>query len=251
MRSFVQFIQILIATLLLLIAGAASSQSLSLVCDNYPPYQIVRNGSVDGYSTRLVRVILKEMGVGITSLDVLPWKRAMGHLENNMADALFSANFTKERAAFAHYPSESLVQSPWVVWVREDTALQYNSFEDLNGGIIGVVRGYAYTPEFWQYLNRQQNFEEETDDDTNFRKLSAGRLQFVIAELGNGYQIIHDLQLQGIVPLTDRPIKTDGLFIIFNKKTVSKEFVDEFSQKLRSFRSTEAYRSIHDSYFGH
>ena len=132
-----------------------------------------------------------------------------------------------------------------------DTALQYDSFEDLNEGIIGVVRGYAYTPEFWQYLNRQQNFEEETDDDTNFRKLSAGRLQFVIAELGNGYQIIRDLQLQGIVPLTDRPIKTDGLFIIFNKKTVSKEFVDEFSQKLRSFRSTEAYRSIHDSYFGH
>lgn len=45
-----------------------------------------------------------------------------------------------------------------MVWVREDTALQYDSFEDLNEGIIGVVRGYAYTPEFWQYLNMHQNF---------------------------------------------------------------------------------------------
>lgn len=246
-----QIIHILLFLLLLLNGKPASSQSLTLVCDNYPPYQTVKNDTVDGYSTRIVRIILKEMEAEIKRLDVLPWKRALNAMETSKADALFSANYTEERAAYAYYPSEPLVQSPWVIWVREEDGIQYDSFSDLDDGIVGVVRGYSYTPEFWKYLKKGHNYEEVTDDDTNFRKLHGGRIKYIIAELGNGLQIISELKLKGIIPLTAQPVKTDGLYITFNKKTVQKSFVDDFSRRLTAFRGTDTYQKIYQSYFKH
>lgn len=54
-------------------------------------------------------------------------------IEKCKADALFSANFTKDRTEFAFYPDEKIINSPWVMWVREKDELKFESFDDLLG----------------------------------------------------------------------------------------------------------------------
>lgn len=244
-------IQTFVIILALVYGTPAFSQSLTIVCDNYPPYQIAKTETVEGFSTRIVQTILQEMDVEIKSLEIFPWKRALLLIEQGQVDALFSANYTEDRAVYAAYPSEPLVQTPWVIWARTEDTTEYDSLDDLNDGTVGVVRGYSYTTELWNHLKARNNYEEATDDDTNFRKLAAGRIRYVVAELGNGYQIINDLHLKQIAPITAHPVKIDGLYIIFNKRTVPQSLVDTFSRKLKKFRQTEAYRELWRQYFVH
>jgi polar amino acid transport system substrate-binding protein len=52
-----------------------------------------------------------------------------------------------------------------------------------------------------------------------------------------------------VVPLLSRIIKQDNLYIIFSKKTVTPDFVKEFSQELRHFKKTDEYLLIYEKYF--
>jgi len=231
--------------------GADSEfKRLSVVCDAWPPYQIAENGRLSGFSTKIVEIVFVRMKTAVPTIDIYPWKRAILMIENGKADALFSANFTEDRTAFAFYPDEPIISSPWVMWVREEDDLIFRSFDDLLGKKVGIVRGYSYTPEFWNFVKKYNIYEEVTNDEINFKKLNLGRIDFVLAEFGNGLHIIRKLKLNKIIPLIKNPVKTDGLYLIFNKKTVSRSFVDRFSEELKRLKQENLYENLYEKYFG-
>ncbi|MEZ4529358.1 MAG: ABC transporter substrate-binding protein, partial [Desulfobacterales bacterium] len=212
-------------------------------------YQMVEHNKLTGFGTELVKTVLERMDVKIRSLHVYPWKRAIAMMEKGQPDALFSANYTKERENFVWYPEEPLIQSPWILWVREEDRLKFDSLEDLREKRIGVVRGYSYTSEFLDFIQKFAEIDEVTDDATNFRKLNAGRVDYVAAELGNGYWLLKKLKLKKIIPLRDKPIKSDGLYLIFSKSRISKETAEQFSAELKKFKQEEAYQILCKKYF--
>ncbi|MDY0362752.1 MAG: transporter substrate-binding domain-containing protein [Desulforegulaceae bacterium] len=226
------------------------AKDLEIACDIWPPYQIKTNNSLTGYSVELVKAVAGKIdGQNVTIKDY-PWKRALHMVSSGEIDALFSANYTKEREDFAFYTKEPLIVSPWVVWVKEDSGIDFKTFDDLSGLSCGVVRGYSYTNEFWDFLKTKGRFSEVADDETNFKKLDAGRINYTVSELGNGYQIINKLGLKGIIPILHTPVKKDGLYIIFNKNRVSKDLVDKFSKTLEEFKKTSEYELLYNNYFG-
>lgn len=229
----------------------AKTSVINVICDEWAPYQIVEENGVSGFSTRIVESVLEKMGIDTRRIKPYPWKRAIIMLEKGSADALFSANYTEARTEFAYYPEEMLVQSPWVMWARKDSGLKYDSLDDLKGKRVGLVRGYSYTPEFWDFIKKHASYEEVSNDVMNFKKLNAGRVDYVLAELGNGLYLAGKLGLNRIIPLKNNPVKTDGLYIIFNKKNVSRQLVDRFSDELKKFKRESLYRNLHDQYFNH
>jgi polar amino acid transport system substrate-binding protein len=228
----------------------ADERAITLVCDEWPPYQVTEKNRVSGFCTKVVEEVFKKMGVKIAGLDVYPWKRAIAMLEMGKTDALFSANFTRERTAYAHYPKEPLIQSPWVVWVREEDGFTFNALSDLKYKKVGVVRGYSYTGEFWDYIKKNAKPDEVTDDETNFKKLNAARIDCTVAELGNGYHILKELKIKRIIPLKNRPIKEDGLYVLFNKTTISEAFVKKFSAELKKVKEGLLYPYLYNEYLG-
>ncbi|MFP4583594.1 MAG: substrate-binding periplasmic protein [Desulfococcaceae bacterium] len=241
------------ALLLLFIAAPsapAASSSLRMVCDEWPPYQIVRDGNVSGFSVELITAALASMDVAPGPIDAFPWKRAIHILRSGRADALFSANFSEDRLRFARYPSEPLVESSWVIWVHRKAEFSYEEMADLRGKRIGVVSGYSYTPSFWQFIRKRAAVDPVTKDETNFRKLSAGRLDCIVAELGNGLFIRRSLGLDNLTPLRDHPIKVDGLYLIFQRDRVSEETVARFSNALKKFKESPAHSGLRQKYFG-
>ncbi|WDP87554.1 MAG: transporter substrate-binding domain-containing protein [Desulfobacter sp.] len=214
----------------------AESKKLTILCDIWPPYQTVENGRLSGFSTKIVSIVFKRMGADVATFKPYPWKRAILMIERGKADALFSANFTKARADFAFYPDEPIVTSPWVIWGNKDNKIEFRSFDDLYGKTVGIVRGYSYTPEFWNFAKKYNVYVEVPNDEMNFKKLNAGRIDFALAEFGNGVHIVKRLNLNKIIPFVKNPVKTDGLYIIFNKKTVSTSFVNAFSKELKKLK---------------
>ncbi|MGL1930585.1 MAG: transporter substrate-binding domain-containing protein [Desulfotalea sp.] len=227
----------------------AELKKINIICDEWAPYQIVENGNVSGFSTKIVEIVLKRMNVDVVNIEAYPWKRAISMLEKGGADALFSANYTKKRSNFAYYPEETIVNSPWVMWVREEDDLKFESFDDLLGKRIGLVRGYSYTTDLWDFVKKHNIYEEVVNDEQNFRKLNAGRIDYITAELGNGLYIVKTLGIDKIIPLKDNPIKSVGLYIIFSQKNVPKSFVDKFSDELKKLKQESLYKFLYDEYF--
>jgi polar amino acid transport system substrate-binding protein len=243
----VVFIMLLLAvTTLPFYAAQKTERPLVLVCDVWPPYQTQHDGRVNGFATRVVHHVLNGMGVPVKSTKAFPWQRAMGIFQAGGADVLFSANHTADREMFARYPEESLVDSPWILWSRKKNL---RSLDDLRGLKIGVVSGYSYTLEFWDYIETHCVVEKVHSDAINFKKLAMGRLDAIAAEYGNGRHVLNSLHLKGIRPHTDIVVKTDGLYAIFNKNTVTEKFVQEFSFRLKEYKASEGYRDLYRAYF--
>lgn len=244
-RSFVS--RCLVPVLVFVFWATAGAADLKVVCDEWPPYQIVENDAVTGFSTEIVTAVFASAGLSIEGIKAYPWKRALYMLEKGEADALFSANRTPEREVVFRYPDESLFDSPWVFWARED-GKGFRSLEDLKGRKVGVVNGYSYTPEFWAFLNQNGVADVANSDEQNFRKLEARRVDYVAAELGNGYHLLHQLKFKGIVPILDHPIKTDGLYVAFNPRGVPAETVARFGRELQAFKRSPAYEALRQKY---
>ncbi|XXJ19037.1 substrate-binding periplasmic protein [Desulfovibrio caledoniensis] len=218
-----------------------------LVCDIWPPYQMETENGYTGLSVDVVRAVYTRMGMDNIEIMALPWKRALDMVRFGDADGLFSANLTPERALSFAYPKEPLFESPWVIWTRKGTTIR--SLNDLKGKKIGVVLGYSYTPEFWDFIQTYCSVEEVYSDKINFRKLALGRLDATVADIGNGLTLAASVE-GGIHPNFDYEIKRDGLYLMFNKERTSERFVKKFSDTLKAFKQTEEYRSILKKYLG-
>ncbi|MEF2230230.1 MAG: transporter substrate-binding domain-containing protein [Pseudodesulfovibrio sp.] len=225
-----------------------TEQPVRLVCDIWPPYQMRDQDGITGFSTEMVTAVFKRMGTPVQSLEAFPWKRALEILESGHAEALFSANYTRDRDIFAHYPSENLFDSPWIIWTRTETAVR--TLDDLKGKSVGVVIGYSYTRDFWEFIQTHCKVEQVTTDEINLQKLANHRLDAVAAEYGNALHIIRNLGLKGITPRRDVVIKSDGLYIIFNRTGVGDAFVHRFAEELKIFKTTPQHQALRAKYFG-
>ncbi|PTX91544.1 transporter substrate-binding domain-containing protein [Opitutus sp. ER46] len=240
------------SALAVLVAGSVATAApppatLRLGCESWPPYEYHDGTRARGFSVEVVQRVLGQMGATSGQIQILPWARAQEMAYRGELDAVFSTSFSEQRSEFCHFPAESLIESRWVLFIRQADLgrLRFERFEDLKGHRVGVVRGYSYTPEFWAFLSANLGFEETPSDLQNFRKLGAERIDYVACELNVGRHLVRTLGLEGkIVPLVDHPLKAGGLYVMFSKKTVPREFVDRFSTALKAFKQTPDYAEM-------
>ncbi|MCW7752603.1 transporter substrate-binding domain-containing protein [Desulfobotulus sp. H1] len=238
-------------------SGPAMGKSLKIVTDEWPPYEFKAgepgNEYVSGFATEVILEVLKNMNVAIDGrIQQYPWARAERMVIDGYADLLYTAVYNPERAQVTHYATESLMDSSWSFFIRSEDKnnIRFSTFNDLTRKTIGVVRGYAYTPELWEFMRSQKNFEEVTNDQFNIQKLMAGRIDTTVMDYGNGLYLINQMGLSGsIIPLP-KPIETTSLYVVFSKNTVEKDFVDKFSDELKKFKTSASYKDIYRKYFG-
>jgi polar amino acid transport system substrate-binding protein len=256
MRKGIAFF-LVAASLLLTPFGALAQTKITVGTDIWPPYEFTEgpeNNRLTGFSTEVVRAVFQRMNVEIAGdVQLYPFARLERLVLTGEIDAIYSIAFNESRDKCCHFPAEPIINSLWVLFIRKEDegVLKFSSFEDLKGKRIGVVRGYTYSPEFWRFLETQRHLADEaTNDEQNFRKLVRERVHFVAADYANATALLKKLQLTDkVVPLMQNPIRSTPLHIIFNKKNISKKFVDDFSMQLKAFKTTAEYREIYKKYF--
>lgn len=224
---------------------------LQLVTDQWIPYENLSDAAAPGFSTEVLERVLAAMGQE-ASFEEFPWARAAELVFRGERDAIFTAFYNEERAQFCYFPKEPLARDKWIFFVRTADVgkLKFSSFEDLVGHEIAVLRGASISPEFWDFVRQHHNVAETASDETDFRMLEAGRVDYVVASFVNGVRLIGSLGLDGkIEPLLSRNLKEDNLYVIFSKDRVSPDFVDAFSEALHQFKQTEAFQAIYRKYF--
>jgi polar amino acid transport system substrate-binding protein len=245
------FLGVACAVTLVLAGQPSIAAPLRLVTDQWIPYENLSDPEAPGFSTEVLKGVFASMSQE-ASFEEFPWARAAQLVFRGERDALFTAFYNDERARFCHFPKEPLARDKWIFFVRTADAgrLRFSSFEDLVGHEIAVLRGASISPEFWDFVRQHRNIAETASDEANFRMLDAGRVDYVVASFVNGMRLIRSLGLEGkIEPLSSRSLKEDNLYVIFSKERISPAFVEAFSEALRRFKQTEAFRAIYRKYF--
>lgn len=235
---------------------ANAGTELTVGTDEWPPYEYVEgaagNDFVTGFSTEVILAVFNKMNIQVKDrISLFPWVRGEIMLLNGELDMLYSAGSNPDRAQIVHYPKESLMETSWSFFIRkkDEGKLKYESFDDLKGKKIGVVRGYYYSPEFLEFIRTEKNFEDVAYDDQNLKKLVHGRLDYIVMDKMNGFYLIKKMGLSDKVVAIKKPLNTVSIYAIFSKETVEKSFVDSFSAALGEFKTSFEYKLIYKKYF--
>lgn len=138
------------------------AKPIELVYVSFPPYEENIDGKPAGILIQIVEQVFKKADIPF-NLTFLPFKRGYELVKKGDYDGLF--NFYQIDARLPHFDfSAPIIKNPLVFFVHKDSAMTYESLEDLNQKKIGVVIGYTYGKEF--------------DDAKNFIKDAAGEHQY-------------------------------------------------------------------------
>lgn len=233
----------MIVTVLMPITSIA--EELVFVTSIWPPYVIEENGKIEGIDADTVREICKRQGID-GKIQNVPWKRALYLVEKGEADAIFSPKSNEERAAFLFFPKEPLNIEKTVIAAKKGSKISASSLNDFEGKIIGIVRGYVYSPEF----DKHPALRKKTcdNDDQMVAMLNQNRLELIVGEEGGIKFIAKKLgfQIETVYILEETPN-----FVAFSKTKgeKGKSMAENFSQTLIDLKEDGTYEKIRSKYF--
>jgi polar amino acid transport system substrate-binding protein len=239
---------------------SASAEPLRLVTFYLPPYMDLNNDKAPGLSVEVVRQVLAGMGQE-ASFEELPLVRGWAMIPTGERDGIFGVMRTGERTQICHFPDEPLKQEQWVFFVRTADAekLKFSSFDELVGhdiAVAGMLTGAFLSPSYvtpglWKlFSEHHNNLIETTGSAMPLRMLAAGRVDYAIVNLSVGTRDLAEMGLSGsIEPLESKVVMEGGYRVCFSKARVEPAFVGTFSNALKQFKQTEAYRAIYRKYF--
>ncbi|HEY8881602.1 MAG TPA: transporter substrate-binding domain-containing protein [Roseateles sp.] len=160
--------------------GAAAADELLLgVTENLPPLNYLDDGSAQGFSVELLRLMAAHAGVRL-ELQVLPWLRALQVAEATPQSALFSLTRTPEREAQFQWVGPIAQRRILLYKLASRADLTLTQLSELGSSRIGVVRDSAADRALQAMgLKPGAELEHGLDDATNLRKLLAGRMEYV------------------------------------------------------------------------
>lgn len=186
---------------------------ITISTGDYPPFnsQTMKHGGL------ILRIVTEAFGREGISVDYVfyPWARAYEVSKAGAVDGTAHWYDSEERRR--HHLYSTPIFRETIVWFHlKETPFVWSDLESLAGLRIGAVRGYTYTKEFYDLIEAGSlHVEFVSDDDQNYRKLLARRID--------------------IVP----EVVDVGLFLI--NRTYPPETAQLFTQHSRPFVTNESY----------
>lgn len=237
---------------------ATDRTSLTLAAENWPPYSYLspQNNKVIGLSTEIIEKVLKNMDVSITYNNIYPWARAQQEVFKGNIDAAYTASYSTERDKFCYFPVEAIIESDWVLFIHssEKSRLKFSDYADLTDKSIGLVRGYNYPKAFKTFISDNSNLQYVSDEVQNINKLLHQRFDYMPAVketvlfLSAQTPILLQKHASSKLYAFPKTIKKAKFYLMFSKKTVSAEFVQQFSSALAEFKLTSEYTLLRQKY---
>jgi polar amino acid transport system substrate-binding protein len=217
---------VMVASLLLVSVQPVLSEKMTILTENLPPLNYVKDGVLVGPSVEIVREIQRRLG-SHEQIEVYPWARAYKRALEDENVVLFSMTYTKARHDKFKWIGP-LAKKRDILVAKKGSGIEINSLEDAKKvKRIGTLRDD--TRERLLKSLGFTNLEPVSDERKNAKKLILGRIDLwtykkpglrTVCELaGVDYDEVEELY----------HLREIELMIAFSKKTS-----DEIVQKWRN-----------------
>jgi polar amino acid transport system substrate-binding protein len=197
--------------------SAQNFKKLRVVTSSYPPYQ-GQELPGGGVFDNLAMKVLREAGYKV-ELVYRPWTRAIKEAKEGEADAILGVWENDERRQWFEF-SQPLVENSLVFlcMIKNPECKASADPPNLKGKRLGLALGYSYPKEVRE---SQAAFEYEQTEETNFKKLLGGRIQYMLVDRSVAYYFMqqrnlrYDVDVRMILP----SVATQNLHIGFSKQS--------------------------------
>ncbi|MGD9368903.1 MAG: transporter substrate-binding domain-containing protein [Desulfobacteraceae bacterium] len=240
--------------IILLICGigypseGSAETPLIIATGELPPY--VSTNPKESVMTEVFNELGRLMDVTFV-FRFMPWKRCESAVQELEAWGAIPYVLTPEREK-KYYFSDKLFnrEGKFFYYSRKGTPKQipFAVLSDLKGYIIGGVIGYYYEKTF---LDAKLSVEYVAEDEQNFWKLRAGKVDLIIADEIVGRYIIRKrfpLDVEKFFTIS-KPLDVIGDYLITSKKYPdTQKLLIKFNLALEKIKGNGTYQRILDQY---
>jgi len=225
---------------------ALPKQVLDLVTLEFPPLQYADHAGVpQGPVVEVVRRVFDMLDIDVV-IRVMPWVRSLDAVRKGEADAIFTAYRNPEREVFLDYSREVLLYQAVGLYARNGDNRRFNGdLESVKGTNIGTVSTISYGRTFDRARDRKMFRTDRAEDiDTSFRKLMAGRVDFVVSNRFTGRHELARLGLTSEIEELPMPIEVMPSHLAFSKARGHAKLRDRFDAALNELKASGEYAKI-------
>ncbi|MCP8467366.1 ABC transporter substrate-binding protein [Pseudomonas sp. ZM23] len=207
----------------------ASSYSMVLLTENFPPYNMAINGknfaqedNIDGIAVDIVKEMFKRAGVSYSLTLRFPWDRIYKLALEKPGYGVFVTARLPERESQFKWVGP-IGPDDWVMLAKADSTITLNNLDDAKKYRVGAYKGDAMA----EYL-AEHGFEPvlALRDQENAGKLQEGQIDLWASGDPAGRYLAKQIGVTGLK--TVLRFNSDQLFLALNRETP-----DEVVQKLQ------------------
>ncbi len=221
----------------------AYCETVRMAIGEWPPYTSGKDNDSRIFE-RVVTEAFRLEGVDV-KYEYFPWKRSYIYTIEGRSDATFPWTKTEERKKIFYLNSEPLAYDDGVFFYLKRKNFNWNTLDDLKKYSVGVTVGFKQE-EIYRKLGIP--FDMASSEESNFRKLFAGRIDVYWTSKTVGYTMIRRLYgVRGMELFTHHPrvAEKNEYYILFSRKSKDgKLFRDKFDPGLRKLRESGVYDRI-------
>jgi polar amino acid transport system substrate-binding protein len=237
----------LLGLLALSVAASAWGQSITVVTEEYPPYNFLDSSSkkVSGMATEVVQEILKRTKISY-KLDIYPWARAYQMAQDAPDVLIYSIGRNEKRENLFKWVDVIAPYDVYLYRLKSRPEVKLRTVADIKHYRIGAVRDDVRA----QYLEKAAvPLDLVIEDSANAKKLASQRIDtFPIDELA----MVALYKREGLDPRSVvKAFKLDalsaGLYMAFSKQT-SDELVRKCKAALADIKRDGTFEKIRVKY---
>ena len=225
-------VQTIIAFILLLLPRTILSAELTILTENLPPLNFIKDDVLMGPAVDIVKEIQRRVG-SHEKIRVYPWARAYKMAMDEANIVLFGMARTEVRDEYFHWIGP-IAQKRDILAAKSSSGIIINSLEDAKKvNHIGTLRDDAKET----FLQRHgfTNLVSTHDDQNNVKKLLLGRIDLWATKIPGFKTICHlaGVDCHEIVEAYD--LRKSEIYIAISKKTPEitvQSWTDSFNQML-------------------
>ena len=233
--------------LFLIISIKATSQPLPIITVAMyiePPFSDIVDGVFVGENIDIANLLAKKMATK-TKFIYCPPARCFAFLQNGQADMMIAIRKTQSREKFLHYlePPIKIQHLPLQFYIRSDSNIVLDKYQDLLPLKVGVLRGASYFDKF--------------DHDTQLTKVPLINYQQLVDMLLKGRIDTFLEREETITPWVDQDVyktkinlakfvydKTVGSYIVVSRKSPLRDNITQLSAALKSLSDSGDIQAI-------
>lgn len=161
--------------------SALAADRVVLASLEWPPYT-GESLPGEGATAVVVREAFRVMGYEV-EIRFYPWNRVLNEARMDKEIAGYFPGYPGHRHTGVFLDSDSVGRSPLGLATRREFVLDWQTLDDLGCYTLGVVAGYANTPEFDAMVEQGRlTIDQSNTDAINLRKVLAGRVHAAVVD---------------------------------------------------------------------
>lgn len=226
---------------------------------HYPPYEYMEEGEAKGIVIDIINEVIKRSRAEGINYTFYPWRRAVNSVEFGDSDLLFNAGKNEARKAWGYYVDSPLVTQHYVLFKRKTSDLIINrNFDNVKNVPIAIRTGYLYGSGMFRDALDQGRFSYIVQSETTMQSIDLLLNKRVDIFVGDYLPVMHYIKEKGLEEQIDIVKKAGSdehnivlewpTYIIFSKRKVSKDYVDQIDMILDDMKSDGSYMQYFHKY---